>query len=138
MSDNNSPASESMPDLFDYTLGQLKDLPDVLMTKEATIRVVPPLGVGGSRLFVIQTIRQKERGDIILLEEHGKGPAKRLVLPPEVSAVIARQRDALTTKSRVKGARQAVATRLERGDQLGNPEALKKARRQRARKGGGK
>ncbi len=134
---NDPNASGNMPDLFDYTLGQLKDLPDVLMTKESTVRAVPLLGIGGSRLFIIQTIRQKERGDTILLEHVAQGETVRLVLPPEVSNVIARQRDALSTKSRVKGAQQAVATRLERGDQLGNPEALKKARSARRRKKGG-
>lgn len=134
MSDQSQP-SAAMPDLFDYTLGQLKDLPDVLRTKESTVRAIPILGIGGSRLFIIQTIRQAERGDTILLEHVAQGQTIRLVLPPEVSAVIARQRDALTTKARSLGAQKAVATRVERGHQLGNPEALAKARKARGRRG---
>jgi len=120
MASSNDPnASGNMPDLFDYTLGQLKDLPDVLMTKESTVRAVPLLGIGGSRLFIVQTIRQRERGDTILLEHVAQGQTVRLVLPPEVAQVIARQREALTAKSRSKGAQQAVATRAERGIEPG-------------------
>jgi hypothetical protein len=127
---NDSQPSGNMPDLFDYTLGQLKDLPDVLMTKESTVRAVPLLGIGGSRLFIVQTIRQAERGDTILLEHVAQGQTVRLVLPPEVANVIARQRDALTARSRSKGAQKAVATRAERGIE---PAFLK-----RRRKGAGK
>jgi len=38
-----------------------------------------------------------------------------LIIPPEVADAIARQRDALTTKSRKRGARQAMETRKAAG-----------------------
>jgi len=58
----------------------------------------------------------------------------RLVLPPQVMTTLTRQHDGLTGKMRARGARQAVATRIARGDTLGNPAALAKARKKRKHK----
>lgn len=55
----------------------------------------------------------------------------RLVIPPAVTAAIARHSAGLVTKQRRKTARRVVADRLARGEQVGNPEALKAARRKR-------
>lgn len=92
--------SPEMPDAFDRQLGALDGLPDVVKTKATTTRTVPPLGVGGSQVFVVQTYRQKDRGDTIFVEVVNNSGAMRLVIPPAVANVIARQRDALTTKVR--------------------------------------
>jgi hypothetical protein len=44
----------------------------------------------------VQTYRQKEQGDTIFLEHVSETGTVRLVIPPQVSAVIARQREQLT------------------------------------------
>jgi hypothetical protein len=108
-----------MPDHYDRQLGSLHDLPDVVKTKPATIRVVPPLAIGGTQVFVVQTFRQRERGDTIFLEVMGQDGAVRLVLPPEVSNSIARQRDAVTARTRSKAAKASAEDRKARGIQPG-------------------
>ena len=80
-------------------------LPDVVSTKSYVTRVVPPLGVGGTQLYVVQTYRQKEQGDTIFLEHVSETGTVRLVIPPQVSAVIARQREQLTAKTRSMAAK---------------------------------
>ena len=105
----------NMPDYYDRQLAALHDLPDVVKTKAATVRNVPTLGIGGSQVFVVQTCRQRERGDTIFLEVMGASGSMRLVLPPQVSSLIARQRDALTGKARSKAAQATAADRRARG-----------------------
>ena len=108
--------SESrMPDFYDRQLAALHDLPDVVKTKPATIRVVPPLGIGGTQVFVVQTYRQRERGDTIFLEVMDQDGSKRLVLPAAVSNLSARQRDAVTAKTRSQAARASAEDRKARG-----------------------
>jgi hypothetical protein len=108
-------ASSKMPDAYDRQLATLHDLPDVVKTKPATIRTVPPLGIGGTQVFVIQTYRQRERGDTIFLEVMDTSGSTRLVLPHPVATLIARQRDALTAKARSKAAAAIAADRKARG-----------------------
>jgi len=116
-------SSDAMPTEFDRTLAALTDLPDVVQTKESIIRAMPFLGVGGSTMFVVKTVRQKDDSerparDTIFLElvkDNAQGGAVRLVLPPEVAALIHRQYDALTSKTRKKGARRAAETRKALG-----------------------
>ena len=62
------------------------------------------------------------------VDRHG---AVRLVLPPVVTSAIARHQGALITKARRRVARRVVADRRARGEKLGNPEALRKARKAR-------
>ncbi|MDQ6892223.1 MAG: hypothetical protein M3167_06035 [Acidobacteriota bacterium] len=107
--------SQHMPDLFDRQLGVLHDLPDVVKTKPSTMRHVPPLGVGGSQVFIVQTYRQAEKGDTIFLEVVGNAGTVRVVIPPAVANTIARQRDALTSKTRSKSSTATAAARAEAG-----------------------
>lgn len=58
----------------------------------------------------------------------------RLVIPPEVTAAISRHQAGLVKKQRRKTARRVAADKRARGEVLGNPEALKKARRVKAAK----
>lgn len=116
--------SPDMPDAYDRQLAALHDLPDVTRTKATTVRVVPPLGVGGSQTFIVQTYRQAERGDTIFLEVGSNTGMLRIAIPPKVAATIARQRDALTTKTRSKAARAVAQDRKAQGIQ---PAFLKKA-----------
>lgn len=53
---------------------------------------------------------------------------QRMLFPPKVVEAIVRGHGNLTGKMRGRGARQAVATRIARGDVLGNPAALALAR----------
>lgn len=128
---------------FDYELGQLHGLPGVTFTKQATVQATN--GLTESSTWIIQTYRKRSVPDIvedaerpmpardtIFVQFIGKGGRSlRLVIPPPVADLIARQRDALTTKNRSSGAKRAAATRKERGIE---PGFLKR----RGRKGGGK
>src|SRR4029453_13111230 len=96
--------------------GALHGLPDVTSTKTSVTRVVPPFGVGGTQLYVVQTYRQKEQGDTIFLEHVSETGTVRLVIPPQVSAVIARQREQLTAKTRSRAAKAAAQDRKQRGE----------------------
>jgi len=91
-------------DTYDRQIGALKGLPDVIEVKPSTVRVTIPL-LGLSQTFIVQTIRQREVGDHVFLETVSRDGAVRIVLPPQVADAIARQRDALTSKSSSKGAR---------------------------------
>jgi len=103
-------------DAFDRTIGLLHGLPDVTEVKTSVTRVVPPFGVGGTQLYVVQTYRQKEQGDTIFLEHVSETGTVRLVITPQVSAVIARQREQLTAKTRSKAAKAVAQERKERGE----------------------
>jgi hypothetical protein len=116
---------ERQVEAFDYELGQLLGVPGVTNTKQAT--VLHTNGLTESSTWIVQTFRKRdvaqeaegERSaakDAIFVQFIGKGNrAIRLVLPAPVAELIARQREQLTTKSRLAGARQAAATRKERG-----------------------
>lgn len=114
------------PDVYDRLLGGLDGLPDVTNTKPTTLRSITPL-IGNSQTFIVQTYRQRDRGDTIFLEcVDGKGSV-RLALPPVVAEAIARQRDALTTKVRVKVGKQSAADRKARGEVPGFAKKRAKA-----------
>jgi hypothetical protein len=80
--------------------------------------------IGTSQLFIVQTYRQRvgggdeaARGEDTIFLEHVSGDTHvRLVIPPKVANAIARQRDALTGKSRSKAAKAKAEERKERGD----------------------
>jgi len=57
----------------------------------------------------------------------------RLPLPPSVTSAINRQQSGLVTKARRKTSRRVVADKRARGERVGNPEALKKARKAKRR-----
>ena len=102
-------------DTYDRQIGALKGLPDVIEVKPSTVRVTIPL-LGLSQTFIVQTIRQREVGDHVFLETVSRDGAVRIVLPPQVADAIARQRDALTAKSRSKAAKALAQERKERGE----------------------
>lgn len=102
-------------DTFDRVIGSLHGLPDVATTKPSTIRDVTEM-VGDSQVFIVQTYRQKEKGDTIFLECSNKSGTVRLAIPPPVADAIARQRDSLTTKSRVSAGKANAQARKDRGE----------------------
>jgi hypothetical protein len=107
-------------DPFDHTLAALIGRPDVVSTKPSTKQIVPPLGIGGVATFNVRTFRELVDGqasrDAIFLECYDAKGATRLMLPPEVADVIARQREALTAKSKSRASRKTAADRKARGE----------------------
>jgi len=88
---------------------------------------------GNSETWIVDTFRV-EGGETVLLQRIDGNGGLRLVLPPAVTEALTRQRDRATTVNRKRGARRAMETRIARGDTIGNPEALLKARRARRKK----
>jgi hypothetical protein len=101
-------------DVFDRTVRALDGMPEVTKTKATTVRSLTPV-LELSQTFIVQTYRRKDHGDTVLVEYIGKDGSIRLALPPEVTEVIARQRDALISKVRSAQAKAAAADRKARG-----------------------
>lgn len=104
----------ALGDEFDRTVRSLTGLPDVISTKASTVRHVTPV-LNQAQTFIVQTYRQAERGDTVLIEYVDANGSFRMVIPPGVADTIARQRDALTTKRRVQIGKQAAAERKAAG-----------------------
>jgi hypothetical protein len=102
-------------DKFDRAMGELTKLPDTTHTKPSPVQATTPL-VGGVQVFVVQTFRRKEEGDIIFLQYMDADQHIRLVLPPAVADAIARQRESLTTMNRKRAAKAQAAARKARGE----------------------
>lgn len=104
------------PDKFDRVYGNLVGLPDVTKTKPSTVVASLPL-IGSTQTYIIQTCRQREKGDTIFVQYMDDKGSVRIVLPPEAAEVIARQRDSLTTKNRKRSARESAQARKAAGIQ---------------------
>lgn len=100
---------------FDRLVGALEGLPDVVKSKPTTVRAMLPL-IGIARSFIVQTYRQRDKGDTIFLETVGAEGTIRIAIPPQVADAIARQRESLTGKVRSKVAKQVMADRMARGE----------------------
>jgi len=111
---NNNPDSQLMPEYYDRRLSDFTAMPEIGKTKLTPIRVTPPLAVGGSQLYTIQTFRT-DKGETLFLEHSAQGQVSRLVIPPEVTRVIYRQRESLIAQARKRAARQAADTREAKG-----------------------
>lgn len=105
---------QGMPDQYDRLMGALHGLPEVASTRPSTIKTVTPV-VGTGQTFIVQTYRQRDTGDTIFLEVVTKEGTVRLVIPPAVANAIARQRDALTNKTRSMAAKATAQARKDRG-----------------------
>jgi hypothetical protein len=122
---------------FDRLLGSLVGLPDTLGTAATTVQTVEPLS-GNAQTFIVRTFRQREKGDYIFVQYVDGSGAVRLVLPPDVSRLISRHRDALTTRARKKASRNAAAERKAAGILPGFMRNPGNGRRGAKRKDGGK
>jgi hypothetical protein len=115
---------------FDRKLGALFGLPDVLSTSPATIQNATPM-VGDAQSFIIQTYRQNDSngkaGYTTFIQAVDAAGAIRLVLPPSVTACIARQRDALLTKMRKRNSKAAATDRKNRGIEPGFAKGRKRS-----------
>jgi hypothetical protein len=106
----------SVLNFFDHTLSTLNDLPDtdVFKTQPTTKAVIPTFGIG-AHTYVVQSFRQRKKGDTIFLQTVSEGKTERIIIPPEIAEVIARQRQQLTDKSRSAAARQQAEIRKAKG-----------------------
>jgi hypothetical protein len=104
MSDTVNPERQILGKIFDTIVRSLHGIPDVTSTKASTLRTVTPI-LELAQTWIVQTYRHRERGDTILIEYIGAEGSIRLALPADVANCIARQRDALTAKSRSRAAR---------------------------------
>ena len=114
----NGTSGDGTHDLFDKLLGSLHGLPGVTATKPSTVQAIHPL-LGCTQMFIIQTYRQKEEGDVIFIQAVSKEGTVRIALPPAAADALARQRESLTGKSRSRAARENMAARMARGEAPG-------------------
>lgn len=119
--------NETLPtDAYSRELERLRNNPAAVETRRSSIEVKDLLG--NTETWITLTIRT-DKGETVFLQRIGAEGGSRFFLPPAVTATIAGQRDQLTARNRRRGARKAVETKREAGIQLGNVEALRKARR---------
>lgn len=88
---------QAEPDAYDRAYGQAQGFPH---TKPSSITSANVMGIGGVRRYTVETFRLPEVGDTVFVEIAGPEGLQRVHLPPAVTTAIARQRDALTAKSR--------------------------------------
>jgi hypothetical protein len=105
-SGNGNHFASGQPDAFDRAYGQAQGFPH---TRESTVTAANVMGIGGVRQYIVQTFRVPEAGDVIFITISGPEGLTRIHLPTKVSGVIASQRDALTTKSRVSAGKARAA-----------------------------
>ena len=106
-------AQNTTVNFYDRVRGGLEDAGNTIKTRVATIRQVQFL-VGDVLTYLVETIRH-EGGDTIFIEVTSKDGTIRVVLPPKVANTIARQRDALTKKTRQRVGREQAAERKAQG-----------------------
>lgn len=122
-------------DVYSKTLSRLLDNPAMVTTKGSTVDLVTILG--HSETWVVKTVRIDD-GDTLFVRRISAEGGMSIVLPPEVAAAIARQRDSLTAIKRAKAARRTLADRggfspAARAKAF-SPEARAKARETRQKK----
>lgn len=108
---------------------------------ETTIHRVDFLG--RSETWILVTYTADGAATTLIQRIGADGQAIREVLPPEITSALQRHRSNATKANRKRGARQAVATKLAAGMQVGNVEALRAARgkprtRRKSRRRGGR
>lgn len=117
-------------DEFSTELRRLLDNPASVATRQTTIEVRDLLG--HTTTWVVQVLRVDGSATAFVQRVNAQG-GSRFVIPAPVMAALARQSDTAVTKTRRRAARAAVDTKREAGVRIGNPEALRKARKARGR-----
>lgn len=101
---------------YDAAMAKLDGAQGVTKSKESTVRTMPLWGIeGGSEMWVVQTVRQADVGEFIFVDHITDAGSERLVLPPEISAVLYRQRDAVSAKHRSAVSRATMQQRMAEG-----------------------
>lgn len=86
---------------------------------------------GNLETWIIETFRIDASIEA-LVQRNSVDGALRLVVPSKVMKALARQRDQIVSVSRRKAARRALDTKREKGQRIGNPDALNRARKVKA------
>jgi hypothetical protein len=118
MTESNQEFRSALGDVFDQQMRAIRGLPDTTEVKPAPVTVLSPF-VELVQNFIVQTMRLKERGDFVFLTYVDKNGSTRIVLPPEVCRLIARQADALSSKNRKRAAKEEAQRRKAAGIQPG-------------------
>lgn len=107
--------------VFDRMMGSLHGLPDVVHTNPATVQVMLPL-IGVAQTYTVQTFRKRDgegdkarSQDTCFVQAMSAEGLIRIAFPPQVCDTIARQREALGTKTRKKSAKRVAAERKAAG-----------------------
>ena len=103
--------SKSLSDQkFDKVMGSLTGLPDMKLTRPATVLDTTPI-VGDTRAYIVQTYKTPDQGFLAFLQiVDGEGRA-RIILPHKVVEAIVRQRGKLTDRSTPESRARAAAKR---------------------------
>lgn len=131
MANDNQTPSPIPTDEFSRALRALNDDPAALQS-QSTLQLSD--FYGRNQTWVVQTFRAGDGREHIFLQCVAAQETVRLKLPPEVAFTLVGHRNALSVRAKRRQGHRLVAQRKERGDKLGNPEALAKARRR--KKGG--
>jgi hypothetical protein len=113
-------------DLFSRELRSLRDNPGAF-SSQSTIDTQD--FYGNAATWVLETFRDNDGTETVFVQRNDAEGGQRWVLPSKVVAALARHREQLSVRARRRQGHRLVALRKGRGDKLGNPEALKKARR---------
>lgn len=124
-------------DVFSTELRRLEAHPGAIRA-ESTVRVTD--FYGNTETWVVETFRVLEAPGraaevTVFLQRNSVDGGQRLVLMPGVTAALDRHATSLVARARKRAANRALETRRLRGDVIGNPDALKKARQARRKKG---
>ena len=130
MANDQTPQLTLARDEFTATRRGLDAHPEAVKSK-ARIDVVDPYD--NLVTWVIDLYRLE--GDVTAFVQRMNGESgSRLVIPADVTAAITRHQSALVTKARRRVGKRVAADRAARGEVVGNPEALAKARKARRHK----
>jgi hypothetical protein len=92
-------------DEYDRLQHDYSGLPGSFKTTPTLVQVIPLSPLAGVTDWIVQTIRATDLGgDLVFINRMGAQPI-RIVLPAKVTAAIARQHEALTSKARSRAAR---------------------------------
>lgn len=127
---------------FDRVLGGLQG-GNNLDVKAATIQNIEPI-TGEAETYVVQTVRAEYKvqirkgwevttelriGDFIVLHIVDKEGTKRVILPPKVSATIARQAASISIRARSNASKAAMKERMANGYVPTPPKPPKRKRK---------
>jgi hypothetical protein len=125
MSETNGSA---LGDVYDYWHRLLNGAPHVTATKLANKLVSHPV-TEVTQTFTVQTMRHEAKGDYVFLQFVNAAGSHRIVLPPQVADLIARQREAITGMNRKRAARDSAAKRKAAGIQPAFLKAKKRGKK---------
>lgn len=115
-------------DVFSRALRQANDNPGAL---KASSTIEAADFYGNTETWVVTTFRIEAGREVVFLQRNSAEGGLRLVIPTEVVAALASQRERVQAAGRRRHGHKLVALRKQRGDTLGNPAALAAARRKR-------